>query len=183
MKVLLLTNEYPPHTYGGAGVHVEYLSHELARLMDVEVRCFGDQKGKSDRLTIRGFQLDDSRFHCPKPLRSTLGAVQRCTAFNTAGVDAQVVHCHTWYTHWGGILARKNYGIPLVITVHSLEPLRPWKREQLAGGYGLRGSCSSLLLCSEARPFSPTASPQRQTTASTPTKSSSAVTPATSGSS
>jgi alpha-maltose-1-phosphate synthase len=135
VKVLLLTNEYPPHNYGGAGVHVEYLSRELARLMDVEVRCFGDQKGKSGRLTIRGFQLDDSRFHCPKPLRSTLGAVQRCTAFNTAGIDAQVVHCHTWYTHWGGILARKNYGIPLVITVHSLEPLRPWKREQLAGGY------------------------------------------------
>jgi alpha-maltose-1-phosphate synthase len=135
VKVLLLTNEYPPHTYGGAGVHVEYLSRELARLMDVEVRCFGDQKGKSGRLTIRGFQVDDSRFHCPKPLRSTLGAVQRCTAFNTAGVDAEVVHCHTWYTHWGGILARKNYGIPLVITVHSLEPLRPWKREQLAGGY------------------------------------------------
>src|SRR5205814_1615600 len=135
VKVLLLTNEYPPHTYGGAGVHVEYLSRELARLMDVEVRCFGDQKGKSGRLTIRGFQVDDSRFHCPKPLRSTLGAVQRCTAFNTAGVDAQVVHCHTWYTHWGGFLARKNYGIPLVITVHSLEPLRPWKREQLAGGY------------------------------------------------
>src|SRR5207253_8867826 len=68
-------------------------------------------------------------------LRSTLGAVQRCTAFNADVVDAQVVHCHTWYTHWGGILARKNYGIPLVITVHSLEPLRPWKREQLAGGY------------------------------------------------
>ena len=135
MKALLLTNEYPPHTYGGAGVHVEYLSRELARLMDVEVRCFGDQKAKSGRLTIRGFQVDDSRFHCPKPLRSTLGAVQRCTAFNTAGVDAQIVHCHTWYTHWGGILARKNYGIPLVITVHSLEPLRPWKREQLAGGY------------------------------------------------
>src|SRR5690348_12133965 len=135
VKVLLLTNEYPPHTYGGAGVHVEYLSRELARLMDVDVRCFGDQKGKSGRLTIRGFQLDDSQFHCPKSLRSTLGAVQRCTAFNTAGVDAQVVHCHTWYTHWGGILARKNYGIPLVITVHSLEPLRPWKREQLAGGY------------------------------------------------
>ena len=78
VKVLLLTNEYPPHNYGGAGVHVEYLSRELARLIDVEVRCFGDQKGKSGRLTIRGFQLDDSRFHCPKPLRSTFGAVQRC---------------------------------------------------------------------------------------------------------
>src|SRR5213595_4080390 len=103
--------------------------------MPVEVRCFGDQKVKSGNLTVRGFQLDMTGWNCPKELRSTLGAVQRCTAFNTAGVDAQVVHCHTWYTHWGGILARKNYGIPLVITVHSLEPLRPWKREQLAGGY------------------------------------------------
>jgi glycogen synthase len=61
--------------------------------------------------------------------------VQRCTGFNTTNIDADLVHCHTWYTHFGGILAKKNYGIPLVITVHSLEPLRPWKREQLGGGY------------------------------------------------
>ncbi|PYI75500.1 MAG: glycogen synthase [Verrucomicrobia bacterium] len=135
MKVLLLTNEYPPSTYGGAGVHVEYLSRELAKLMSVEVRCFGDQKVKSGKLTVRGFQLDTTGWKCPKELRSTLGAVQRCIDFNAAGLDADVVHCHTWYTHWGGILARKNYGVPLVVTVHSLEPLRPWKREQLAGGY------------------------------------------------
>src|SRR6266478_3287593 len=135
VKVLLLTNEYPPCTYGGAGVHVEYLSRELAKLMPVEVRCFGDQKVKSGNLTVRGFQLDMSGWNCPKELRSTLGAVQRCVDFNAAGIDAQIVHCHTWYAHWGGILARKNYGIPLVITVHSLEPLSPWKREQLAGGY------------------------------------------------
>lgn len=135
VKVLLLTNEYPPHTYGGAGVHVEYLSRELAKVMEVEVRCFGEQNSQSGQLTIRGFSLDDSKFQCPKPLRSIFGAVQRCTDFNTAGLDAQLVHCHTWYSHWGGILARKNYGVPLVITVHSLEPLRPWKREQLGGGY------------------------------------------------
>lgn len=61
--------------------------------------------------------------------------MRRCIDFNTTNIDADIVHCHTWYTHFGGILARKNYGIPLVITVHSLEPLRPWKREQLAGGY------------------------------------------------
>jgi glycogen synthase len=61
--------------------------------------------------------------------------VRRCIDFNTTNIDANLVHCHTWYTHFGGILAKKNYGIPLVITVHSLEPLRPWKREQLAGGY------------------------------------------------
>jgi alpha-maltose-1-phosphate synthase len=135
VKVLLLTNEYPPNNYGGAGVHVEYLSRELARLMPVEVRCFGNQSFRSGNLTVRGFELDTSQFNCPKPLRSTLGAVQRCTDFNAAGIEAQIVHCHTWYSHWGGILAQKNYGIPLVITVHSLEPLRPWKREQLGGGY------------------------------------------------
>ena len=133
--MLLLTNEYPPYTYGGAGVHVEYLSRELAKFMAVEVRCFGDQSYTSGNLKVRGFQLDATHWNCPKPLRSTFGAVQRGTDFNTAGIDAQIVHCHTWYSHWGGILARQNYGIPLVITVHSLEPLRPWKREQLGGGY------------------------------------------------
>jgi len=133
--VLLLTNEYPPYTYGGAGVHVEYLSRELAEFIAVEVRCLGDQNYTSGNLAVRGFQLNATNWNCPEPLRSTLGAVQRSTDFNTAGIDAQIVHCHTWYSHWGGILARQNYGIPLVITVHSLEPLRPWKREQLGGGY------------------------------------------------
>ncbi len=135
MNVLFLTNEYPPHTYGGAGVHVEYLSRELAKLMPVEVRCFGDQNFSAGNLTVRGFEPDTTEWDCPKPLRSALGAVRRCTDFNAAGIDAQIVHCHTWYSHWGGILAQKNYGIPLVITVHSLEPLRPWKRDQLGGGY------------------------------------------------
>jgi alpha-maltose-1-phosphate synthase len=135
LKALLLTNEYPPHTYGGAGVHVEYLSRELAKLMPIDVRCFGNQRVSDGNLTVRGFEVDTSEFDCPKPLRSVFGAVRRCTDFNTASVDADLVHCHTWYTHLGGILAKKNYGIPLVITVHSLEPLRPWKREQLAGGY------------------------------------------------
>ena len=135
MKVLVLTNEYPPHIYGGAGVHVGYLSRELAKTMPVEVRCFGDQHLEESNLKVTGFELDTSKFTCPKPLRSAFGAVRRCLDFNTTNVDADLVHCHTWYTHFGGILAKKNYGIPLVVTVHSLEPLRPWKREQLAGGY------------------------------------------------
>jgi glycogen synthase len=135
MKALFLTNEYPPGVYGGAGVHVEYLSRELAKLIDVEVRCFGDQDETRDRLRVRGFGLDQGAWSCPKPLRSVLGAVRRCTQFNTGNIDANVVHCHTWYSHWGGILAKLNYGIPLVLTTHSLEPLRPWKREQLGGGY------------------------------------------------
>ncbi len=135
VKVLFLTNEYPPHIYGGAGVHVDHLSRELAKSMPVEVRCFGDQNFKKGNLRVRGFELDTSDFTCPKPLRSVFGAVRRCTDFNTTNIDANLVHCHTWYSHFGGILAKLNYGIPLVITVHSLEPLRPWKREQLGGGY------------------------------------------------
>jgi glycogen synthase len=135
VKVLFLTNEYPPHIYGGAGVHVGYLSRELARMMPVEVRCFGDQRLEEGNLKVIGFDVDATNFTCPKPLRSAFGAVRRCTDFNTMNIDADLVHCHTWYTHFGGILAKKNYAIPLVITVHSLEPLRPWKREQLAGGY------------------------------------------------
>ena len=135
LKVLFLTNEYPPHIYGGAGVHVGYLSRELAEMMQVEVRCFGDQRLEEGNLKVIGFELDQSNFTCPKPLRSVFGAVRRCTDFNTTNIDADLVHCHTWYSHFGGVLAKKNYGIPLIVTVHSLEPLRPWKREQLAGGY------------------------------------------------
>ena len=135
MKVLFLTNEYPPHIYGGAGVHANYLSRELAKTMEIEVRCFGDQNYHSGNLKVTGFGLDASEFTCPQPLQSVFGAVRRCIDFNTTNIDADLVHCHTWYTHFGGILAKLNYGIPLVITVHSLEPMRPWKREQLAGGY------------------------------------------------
>ena len=135
MITLLLTNEYPPNVYGGAGVHVEYLARELSRLMSVEVRCFGSQHLHEGNLTVRGFPVDESGFGCPESLRSVFGAVQRDAAMAAAGCDADLVHVHTWYTHLGGILLKQNYGIPLVLTVHSLEPLRPWKREQLGGGY------------------------------------------------
>lgn len=135
MKALFLTNEYPPHIYGGAGVHVQYLSRELAKLMPVDVRCFGDQNLVSGNLSALGYGLASDAYTCPKPLKSVFGALQRCIDFNTTNIDADVVHCHTWYAHFGGILAKLNYGIPLVVTVHSLEPLRPWKREQLGGGY------------------------------------------------
>jgi len=135
MKALLLTNEFPPRIYGGAGVHVEYLSRELAKLMPVEVRCFGDQNSVSGNLTARGFGLNAAAYTCPPPLRPVFGALQRCLDFNTTAIAADVVHCHTWYSHFGGILAKLNENIPLVLTVHSLEPLRPWKREQLGGGY------------------------------------------------
>jgi len=141
MKALFLTNEYPPNIYGGAGVHVDYLSRELAKIMDVEVRCFGDQEVDQPHLKVKGFGVDVASFRSPKNLNSIFGAIRRCTDFNTAGVDADVVHCHTWYSHFGGILAKLNYHIPMVLTVHSLEPLRPWKREQLGYGY----DCSTWL--------------------------------------
>src|SRR5207302_2941387 len=135
MKALFLTNEYPPYIYGGAGVHVDYLSRELSKLMEMEVRSFGDQDETRENLRVRGAGLDTTGWTAPKPLQSVFGAVRRCTDFNVINVDADIVHCHTWYTHFGGILAKLNYGIPFVLTVHSLEPLRPWKREQLGGGY------------------------------------------------
>ncbi len=135
MKALMFTNEFPPYTYGGAGAHVEYLSRELSKLLPVEVRCFGDQMVEQGNLKVHGIPLMDGPFGAPKPLQSVFGAVQRCWQMNAQGLDADLIHCHTWYTHLGGILAKLNYGIPLVITTHSLEPLRPWKREQLAGGY------------------------------------------------
>lgn len=140
MKTLLLTNEYPPNVYGGAGVHVEYLSRELAKLIDVEVRSFVDKNGSPDadlpNLKVRGHNpallqnpAMDPRF---KGIFSTLA---RCESFAMEPTDADIVHCHTWYAHFGGILAKLLYGSKLFITVHSLEPLRPWKREQLGGGY------------------------------------------------
>jgi glycogen synthase len=135
VKALLLTNEYPPNVYGGAGVHVEYLARALADLMKVEVRCYGDQRLEDGNLKVEGFGVDESGFGCAKALRPVFGAVQRDAAMAAAGTEADLVHVHTWYTHLGGILIKQNYGIPLVLTVHSLEPLRPWKREQLGGGY------------------------------------------------
>ncbi len=136
MKALLLTNEYPPNVYGGAGVHVEYLSRELAKLIDVEVRCFGDQQVDTPSLTVRGATVDPVRLEGADPrIKPVLDALARGVDFNVVPSGADVVHCHTWYAHFGGVAAKLSYGIPLVITCHSLEPLRPWKREQLGGGY------------------------------------------------
>lgn len=135
MKALILTNEYPPNVYGGAGVHVEYLVRELARLIDVDVRTFGAQDVSEENLRVRGFPAAHDLASAPDKLRPVLAALSRGIGFAAERVDADVVHCHTWYTHLGGIVAKLAYGIPLVVTTHSLEPLRPWKREQLGGGY------------------------------------------------
>jgi glycogen synthase len=139
MKSLIYTNEFPPHIYGGAGVHVEYLTRELAKLIDVDVRCFGEQDIQTPTLSAKGYQVDKSKYTCPDKLKSVFACLQQGLDFNTDGNTADIVHCHTWYSHMGGILTKLNYGIPLVVTAHSLEPLRPWKREQLGGGY----DCSS----------------------------------------
>ena len=136
MKVLFFTREFPPYVYGGAGVHVEYLAAELARLMKVEVRCFGDQDVATGDLTVTGFPYDNPTFDkADDKLKGVLQTLSTCLHLNTDAIDADIVHCHTWYAHFAGILAKLCYGKPLVITVHSLEPLRPWKREQLGRGY------------------------------------------------
>ncbi len=138
MRALFLTNEYPPNIYGGAGVHVEYLSKELAKLIPLEVRSFHEQAFTEGQLTVQGTKIDGSAYAGgPKGFVSPLKALSTCLSFNGQGIDADLVHCHTWYTHFGGILAKLLYGVPFVLTVHSLEPLRPWKREQLGRGYDL----------------------------------------------
>ncbi len=138
MRVLFMTNEFPPHIYGGAGVHVEYLTRELAKLVPVEVRSFHDQAFVEGNLTVRGTKLESSQFSgCPVPFVSPLKALATCLTFNGQGIEADVVHCHTWYAQFGGLLAKMLYGTPFVLTVHSLEPLRPWKREQIGRGYEL----------------------------------------------
>ena len=140
MRVLFMTNEYPPHIYGGAGVHVEYLSRELAKRAAVEVRSFHDQQVEDDALSVRGTKIDAAAAHlvgCPPQFVSPLKALSTCIAFNGQGLAADVVHCHTWYAQFGGMLAKLLYQVPFVLTVHSLEPLRPWKREQLGNGYDL----------------------------------------------
>jgi alpha-maltose-1-phosphate synthase len=136
--VALFTNEYPPNVYGGAGVHVEYLSRELARRVPVEVRCFGPQDIRAENLRVRGYPAwaEATRDTDPR-FGAVLDAFHRSLAMARDRLDASVVHCHTWYTAMAGVLAKKLWGVPLVLTIHSLEPLRPWKVEQLGRGYNL----------------------------------------------
>lgn len=136
MKALFYTREFPPYVYGGAGVHVEYLADELSKLMKLDVRCFGDQNSKDDNLSVKGFPFDDGVFeNSDDKLKSVFKTLSTSLHMNADAVDADVVHCHTWYAHFAGIVSKLCYGTPLVITTHSLEPLRPWKREQLGRGY------------------------------------------------
>ncbi len=139
MHIAILTNEYPPHVYGGAGVHVEYLTRELARLDDgrhtVQVLCFGDQSIRAGNLTVQGVR-PDCRLPSRDPRRQkTLDPLLRDLAMAGLLDDADVVHCHTWYTQLAGCLVKEFTGAALVLTTHSLEPHRPWKAEQLGTGY------------------------------------------------
>lgn len=136
MKALFFTREFPPYVYGGAGVHVEYLADELSKLMKVDVRSFGDQDENQPNLNVNGFPYENALFNDSDPkLKAVFQTLSTNLQMNAEAIDADVVHCHTWYAHFAGIVAKLCYGVPLVITTHSLEPLRPWKREQLGNGY------------------------------------------------
>jgi glycogen synthase len=139
VRIALFTNEYPPNVYGGAGVHVEYLSRELARAdggaHHVDVLCFGEQNETIGNLRVRGV-APSLRFAAQDPRHAKLlDALLRDLAMAGAVESPDVVHCHTWYAHLAGCLARPLTGAPLVLTTHSLEPHRPWKVEQLGSAY------------------------------------------------
>ncbi len=135
LRVALLTREYPPEVYGGAGVHVAYLARELASLVDVTVHCQG-----ADR--------PDAVAHRPwdhlAEANPALGVMSTDLSMTAAVGSADVVHSHTWYANLAGHLASLLYGVPHLVTVHSLEPLRPWKAEQLGGGYALSSWCERV---------------------------------------
>jgi alpha-maltose-1-phosphate synthase len=138
VKALLLTREYPPHIYGGAGVVVGELSRALSRRMGVEVRCFGEREGAGDdKIAVRGYTpwarlaagADGPRF---APALETLSIG---LAMARDPLDADVAHAHTWYADMAGLWIRTLHRIPLIVTLHSMEPLRPWKADQLGTGY------------------------------------------------
>ena len=138
MRVGLMTREYPPNVYGGAGVHVEYLARELAKKIEVEVHCWGTQRENTGNLQVRGDQ--------PPPeitgdTKEKFKAAVDAFALNLSTMkelgEIDIVHTHTWYVAMAGFLAKKLWNIPFVLTTHSLEPLRAWKAEQLGSGYDL----------------------------------------------
>jgi glycogen synthase len=135
VRALILTNEFPPEIYGGAGVHVGELTRHLRELVELDIRTFGTRSERSPGWRVQGYPVAHVLEQTDAQLRPALGALSRDLAMLVDSVEADVVHAHTWYTHLGGILASLAHAIPLVVTVHSLEPLRPWKREQLGGGY------------------------------------------------
>ncbi|MDH5538853.1 MAG: glycogen synthase [Rhizobacter sp.] len=139
MKIAILTNEYPPNVYGGAGVHVEYLTRELAALdggqHSVRVLCFGDQQSDAPGLSLQGIDVQaDLPAGDPRHRKFNETLLQNL-AMSGNLTDIDIVHAHTWYAHLGGCLVKMLHGVPLVLTTHSLEPHRPWKVEQLGTAY------------------------------------------------
>ncbi len=141
LRVAMLTREYPPEVYGGAGVHVEYLARSLASLVDLTVHC-------------QGAPRPDAIAHQPwdqlSAASSALQVISTDLAMTAAVGGADLVHSHTWYASLAGHLSSLLYGVPHVMTAHSLEPLRPWKAEQLGGGYSLSGWCERTAIESAA---------------------------------
>jgi len=139
MRIGILTNEYPPNVYGGAGVHVEYLTRELAALDDgrnfVRVLAFGDQAERSPTLAVNGVR-PPARIAAQDPRHSKLfDTLMQDLMMSGMATDLDIVHCHTWYSHFAGCLVKQLQNVPLVLTTHSLEPHRPWKVEQLGTAY------------------------------------------------
>lgn len=143
MRAAIVTREYPPEIYGGAGVHVEYLVKSLKQLIDVGVHCFG--KPRSAPEVAGSYQ----------PWDALSGSEPELAAIRTLSLDlvaakhvrgSDLVHTHTWYANFAGHLAKLAYGIPHVMTSHSLEPLRPWKVEQLGGGYAISSFCERIAI-------------------------------------
>ncbi|MDQ3814172.1 MAG: glycogen synthase [Armatimonadota bacterium] len=139
MRIGVLTNEYPPYVYGGAGVVVEYLTQELIALDGgkhlVKVICFGDQKQQSANLQVEGIQTDVKLPAQDPRHQKFMDTMLRNILMAGSLSDVDVVHCHTWYSHFAGCLVKQLLGVPLVLTTHSLEPHRPWKVEQLGTAY------------------------------------------------
>ena len=139
MRIGILTNEYPPNVYGGAGVHVEYLTRELAALdgsaHSIRVLCFGEQSERRGNFEVQGIQAPvDLPARDPRHAKLFATLLRDLVMAGTLA-DIDVVHCHTWYTHLGGCLVQALHDVPLVLTTHSLEPHRPWKAEQLGTAY------------------------------------------------
>jgi alpha-maltose-1-phosphate synthase len=139
MKITLLTNEYPPYVYGGAGVHVEYLSKALACIPGsqnhVDILCFGDQKSSDGSIAARGVKPDFTLPAQNPQFAKLMDTLARNVMMTGTASATEIVHCHTWYTHFAGCILQRLFGAPLVLTTHSLEPHRPWKVEQLGTAY------------------------------------------------
>jgi alpha-maltose-1-phosphate synthase len=138
LRVGLFTREYPPQVYGGAGVHVDYLSRELAKEIEVEVHCWGPQNSDHANLHVRGAEpWNEISEGTTGKFKGALEAFSLNLTQVKALKGIDIVHTHTWYVSMAGYLAKKLYGVPFVLTTHSLEPLRAWKAEQLGSGYAM----------------------------------------------